>query len=393
MGQSHLLQNYGERNFVITRGLGSWVWDDKGEKYLDCVSGVAVNAFGHAYPPILAAIKGQVDRFLHASNLYLLETQMDLADALCEAMKMDRAFFCNSGTEANEAAIKFARRFCLGQGQGLSQDAKFEIISFTSSFHGRTYGSMAATGQDKIRKGFGPLPEGFRVVPANDVAALNAAIGPQTAAIIFEPIMAEGGIISMSQEMADALKVVQAQGVLLIADEIQTGLCRTGDMLCSWSLGLKPDLVSLAKPLGGGLPLGAVLMSEAISSSIHAGDHGSTFGGNPVACAAGLAVLKALMREGFIAGLRERATVLKEGLEGLIARKAAVGISVGPLVGKGFLTGFHYGGDLGALALACRSQGLLVHRAGQDVVRLLPPLNISLEEIGEVIDRLDRVMI
>jgi acetylornithine/N-succinyldiaminopimelate aminotransferase len=391
MAQTHLLHNYGDRDFTVVRGRGSWVWDERGERYLDCVAGVAVNAFGHQYPPILEAIRGQLDLYSHTSNLYLIPSQMELAEKLCASMGMDKVFFCNSGTEANEGAIKFARRYWLGLTQG--QEQKVEILSFASSFHGRTYAAMAATGQDKIRKGFGPLPEGFRILPVNDVEALKLAIGPQTAAIIFEPILAEGGIIALSKEMVEALNLAQKQNVLLIADEIQTGLGRTGEMLASRSLGLSPDLVTLAKPLGGGLPLGAVLMKDIVAGAIHAGDHGSTFGGNPVACAAGLAVLRELSKEGFLADIRLRANLLRDGLVALIARKTAAGITCGPVLGKGFLTGFRYGGDLGALVLACRNQHLLVHRAGQDVLRLLPPLNISAEEITEAIDRLDRAML
>jgi acetylornithine/N-succinyldiaminopimelate aminotransferase len=389
MDQDNLLHNYGPRDLVIARGQGSWVWDAEGNRYLDCVSGVAVNAFGHLHPPIVTAIREQLERYLHASNLYLMEPQIRLSRALCGAMGLDKAFFCNSGTEANEGAIKFARRHWLEKGR----PGKMEIISFASSFHGRTYASMAATGQDKIRLGFGPLPEGFRILPVNDPAALRAAIGPDTAAILFEPVLAEGGIIPISDETAAAIKEAQAGGVLIIADEIQTGLGRTGDMLASRSLGLEPDLVTLAKPLGGGLPLGAVLMRAEIAASIHVGDHGSTFGGNPVACAAGLAVLAELSKDGFLAGVRERAAGLRKDLESLMARKSAQGVACGPVVGKGFLTGFRYGGDLGALQKACRGNGLLVHRAGQDVVRLLPPLNISREEIRELIDRLDRSMV
>jgi acetylornithine/N-succinyldiaminopimelate aminotransferase len=385
----HLLNNYGPRDLTIARGKGSWVWDAQGNQYLDCVTGVAVNAFGHGYAPVLAAIQGQLERYLHASNLYLMEPQMRLASELCAAMGMDKAFFCNSGTEANEGAIKFARRHSLEKGK----PGKTGILSFTSSFHGRTYASMAATGQDKIRNGFGPLPEGFRVLPVNDPAALRAAVGPDIAAIIFEPIQAEGGIISLSPELAAALKEAQANGALLIADEIQTGLGRTGEMLASRALGLDPDLVTLAKPLGGGLPLGAVLLRAEIAASIHVGDHGSTFGGNPVACAAGSAVLAGLQAPGFLADVRSRAHILHAALNALIQRKAAQGIACGPVVGKGFLTGFRYGGDLGVLQKACRGNGLLVHRAGTDVIRLLPPLNVSEAEIEALIDRLDRSMV
>ncbi len=389
MEQQHLLQNYGPRDLTLVRGSGSWVWDDKGNQYLDCVQGVAVNALGHAHPAVVAAVQAQLGSLMHASNLYLLPTQMKLAEELCGAMGMDAAFFCNSGTEANEGAIKFARRHWQDQGKA----GKLGILSFTHSFHGRTYASMAATGQEKIRKGFGPLPEGFRILPVNDSGALRAAVNEDTAAVIFEPIEAEGGIIPMEPAMAQALKEAQARGVLLIADEVQTGFGRTGEMLAARALGLEPDLITLAKPLGGGLPLGAVLLKKSIADSIHAGDHGSTFGGNPVACAAGLAVLGELRREGFLADARARAAKLRGELEALVTRKAANGAPWGPVVGKGFLTGFRYGGDLGAFQKACREQGLLVHRAGQDVVRLLPALNISHEEIGELIDRLEKAMV
>jgi acetylornithine/N-succinyldiaminopimelate aminotransferase len=385
----NLLNNYGPRDLTIAKGQGSWVWDAEGNKYLDCVTGVAVNAFGHGFAPVLDAVKGQLERYLHASNLYLMEPQVRLAAELCAAMGLDKAFFCNSGTEANEGAIKFARRHWLEKGK----PGKIEILTFTSSFHGRTYGSMAATGQDKIRKGFGPLPEGFRILPVNDPAALLAAAGPDTAAILFEPLLAEGGIISLSPEFAAALKQAQAMGALLIADEIQTGLGRTGDLLASRALGLDPDLVTLAKPLGGGLPLGAVLMRGEIAASIHVGDHGSTFGGNPVACAAGRAVLAELLKPGFLEDVRARAASLRTRLEELIKRKAAQGLDCGPVVGKGFLTGFRLGGDLGAFQKACRAHGLLVHRAGQDVIRLLPPLNIAAAEIDALIDRLERSMV
>jgi acetylornithine/N-succinyldiaminopimelate aminotransferase len=387
--EDYLLHNYGPRDLVVDRAQGSWLWDAQGNRYLDCVTGVAVNALGHRHPAVIAAIQGQLERYVHASNLYLLGPQMELAAALCRAMGFDKAFFCNSGTEANEAALKFARRHWIKQGA----EDKVEIVSLASSFHGRTYGSMAATGQEKIKKGFGPLPAGFTVVSAEDPQALRAAVGPKTAAVIFEPVMAEGGILTLGAETAAALKDAQSRGALLIADEIQTGLGRTGHLLASRGLGLEPDLVTLAKPLGGGLPLGAVLLKDVLAASIAAGDHGSTFGGNPVACAAGLAVLKVLLGDGFLQDVRDRAGLLREALTAMIARKAAQGIFCGPPLGKGFLTGFRYGGDLAGLLAACRGNGLLVHRAGADVLRILPPLNISAGEIGELIDRLDRSMV
>lgn len=393
MESNFLLQNYGERDFKIVKGQGSWVWDEKGDRYLDCVSGIAVNAFGHGYEPVIAAIKSQLDLYLHASNLYLMQPQVELAKVLCETLGFAKAFFCNSGTEANEGAIKIARRYWLSQAGIPGHESKIEIITLASSFHGRTYGSMAATGQAKIRNGFGPLPEGFIHVPVNDVRALKEAVSEKTAAILFEPVLAEGGIISLSPEFVLALNQIQSKGVILIADEIQAGLGRTGAWLASKAMGIIADMVALAKPLGGGLPLGAVLMRENIASAIKAGDHGSTFGGNPVSCAAGLAVMKELAREGFLDDIKTRADLLKSRLEALVEKKSSQGIVCGPILGKGFLIGFRYGGDLTALVTECRVQKLLVHRAGTDVLRLLPPLNISTEEIKELIERLDRAMI
>ena len=390
-----LLGVYGPRDLTIVRGEGSHVWDDAGNRYLDCVSGVAVNALGHGNSAVRDAIIGQVDKFLHASNLYVLPAQRDLAARLAALSGFDAVFFSNSGTESNEGAIKFARRYFDLAGH----PEKHEIISFTGSFHGRTYAAMSATGQDKIRKGFGPLLPGFTIVPANDVAALKAAVGPNTAAILFEPVQAEGGVVNMEQATADALREIQAQGVLLIADEIQTGLWRTGPFLGSDALCLKPDLVSFAKPLGGGLPLGAILVRKVIAEALHAGDHGSTFGGNPVACAAGLAVLDALSAPDFQKDYQERIALLRGELAALIARKQKAGVPVGALRGRGYLIGMQWTGaadsvhgDLPALQKRLRTAGVLVHRAGADVLRLLPPLTFSRADIAELIAALDTAM-
>jgi acetylornithine/succinyldiaminopimelate/putrescine aminotransferase len=255
---------------------------------------------------------------------------------------------------------------------------------------------MAATGQSKIRDGFGPLPAGFVHVPANDVAALKAAVGPNTAAVLYEPIQAEGGVVDMEPAMAAALKEIQAQGVLLIADEIQCGLWRTGTFLGSEALGLAPDLVTLAKPLGGGLPLGAVLVCKPVAESLHAGDHGSTFGGNPVACAAGLAVLAQLSDTAFQKDYQERIALFRDELSALIARKQKAGVKVGNLRGRGFLAGMQWGndsGDVGALQRRLREAGVLAHRAGADVLRLLPPLTFSREDIAELLKAMDAAMV
>ena len=396
MNEVSLLGVYGPRDLTIVRGEGSRVWDDAGNSYLDCVSGVAVNALGHGHAAVLDAIREQAARFLHASNLYVLPSQRDLAARLAELSGFDAVFFSNSGTEANEGAIKFARRFF----DVTARPERFEIISFTGSFHGRTYAAMAATGQDKIRAGFGPLPPGFVIVPANDVAALKAAVGPATAAVLYEPVQAEGGVVNMEPETAAALTELQKQGVLLIADEIQTGLWRTGTFLGSDALGLAPDLVTLAKPLGGGLPLGAVLVRKAVADALRVGDHGSTFGGNPVACAAGLAVLAALSDAAFQKDYRERVALLRGELAALVERKQKAGVPVGALRGRGFLIGMQWTGaagsahgDLAALQKRLRAGGVLAHRAGADVLRLLPPLTFSREDIAEVVAALDESLV
>jgi predicted acetylornithine/succinylornithine family transaminase len=390
-----LLGVYGARDLTLVRGEGSHVWDNAGHRYLDCVSGVAVNALGHGNPAVLAAIREQSEKFLHASNLYVLPSQRDLAERLAEISGFDAVFFSNSGTEANEGAFKFARRFFATTGK----PEKFEIVSFRGSFHGRTYAAMAATGQDKIRDGFGPLPGGFVHVPANDVAALKAAVGPNTAAVLYETVQAEGGVVNLESATADALRDIQADGVLLIADEIQTGLWRTGTFLGSEALGLKPDLVTLAKPLGGGLPLGAVLVRKNIAEALHTGDHGSTFGGNPVACAVGLAVLAALSDENFQKDYQVRIALLRGELDALIARKAKAGVPVGTLRGRGFLIGMRWGGteasgngDLTALQRRLRDSGVLAHRAGADVLRLLPPLTFSRGDVKELMGAMDKVL-
>jgi predicted acetylornithine/succinylornithine family transaminase len=395
--ENSLLGVYGPRDLTLVRGEGSYVWDAEGRRYLDCVSGVAVNALGHGHPAVTAAIVEQAGKFLHASNLYVLPTQRDLAAKLADLSGFPSVFFGNSGTEANEGAFKFTRKYFSAS----ARPDRFEIISFSDSFHGRTYAALTATGQPKMWEGFGPLPHGFLTVPANDVAALKRAVGSNTAAILYEPVQAEGGVVNMEPATAEVLRALQAEGVLLIADEIQTGLWRTGTFLGSEALGLKPDLVTLAKPLGGGLPLGAILLSEKIAAALKAGDHGSTFGGNPVACAAGLAVLGVLADPAFQKDYQDRIALLRDGLEKLLQAKGAAGIQVGALRGRGFLIGFQYkgkasaenqGDGVPALQKRLRDAGVLAHRAGADVLRLLPPLTFSRAEIAELLAALDKAL-
>ncbi|MBF0431892.1 MAG: aspartate aminotransferase family protein [Fibrobacteria bacterium] len=385
----YFIGNYGKRDFSFSHASGSYVWDENEKKYLDCTTGIAVNAFGHCYPPVVEAIKSQCEKYIHGSNLYLMEPQHTLAGLLIENTCFDKAFFCNSGTEAIEAAIKFSRKFHSAAGN----PERVDLITFENSFHGRTYGALAATGQPKLQEGFGPMPKGFRMLPLNDVEALDKAINTTTAAVLVEPVLAEGGVINLTEEFTSALKAVAEKGVLIIADEIQTGLGRTGYLLASESWGVMPDLITLAKPLGGGLPLGAVLLTNKVGKAISKGDHGTTFGGNPVACAAGVAVLKQLLTPGFLVGVQHSADHFRKQLEvwatsgsGSFFKDLEV-----PLLGKGLLIGIRYKGDLDKLLLTCREQGLLAYRAGADVMRFLPPLNISKEEIEEVMTILHEV--
>jgi acetylornithine/N-succinyldiaminopimelate aminotransferase len=401
MDDSALLPVYGARDLIIDHGEGCFLYDSNGRRYLDCVGGVAVNALGHAHPAVVSAIEKQARRFIHASNLYVLPTQVELSTRLRTATGFPKVFFSNSGTEANEGAIKFARRHAEVQAHGHAPRRR--IITFTQSFHGRTYASMTATGQDRIRQGFGPLLEGFTTVPFGDAEALRKAIGAQAesggsdvAAILFEPILAEGGILTHPPEVVAVLRAAQEQGILLIADEIQTGLGRTGTFLaCAW-LGVRPDIVTLAKPLGGGLPLGAILVSDAVAMSLKQGDHGSTFGGNPVACAAGCAVVDVILHHGFLDDMMRRSDILVARLRDVLASKRAAGVPVGEVRGKGFLLGFSYGDPSGAdvapLQLAMREQGVLVYRAGANVVRLLPPLIISEPEINQLLAAFEVVL-
>lgn len=368
----YVLQTYARQPFVAARGEGAWVWDTEGRRYLDCVAGIAVNALGHSDPAVVAAVCEQASRLIHSSNLYHVPGQGRLAQILCEASGLQRAFFCNSGTEANEAAIKFARRYWHANGSAW----RHEIATFEGSFHGRTYGALSATGQDKFQEGFGPMLPGFVRVPFNDAQALIAAVGPHTAAVIIEPILAEGGVLEPDAEFVLCLQDLQRRHkFLLIVDEIQTGLGRGGSLFAHQSLGFSADIVTLAKPLGGGLPLGAVLMSSRVAECLKPGDHGSTFGGNPVAVAAGLVVMERLTTPGFLEQVNQVAAHLRQGLESLVDGKTFLSVR-----GHGMILGLVTPLPPGQIIEAARDRGLLVTRAGADVVRLVPPLVLSREQ-------------
>lgn len=373
---------FAKASLEFTHGEGSYLVAKDGRRYLDFVAGIAVNALGHANEKILAAISEQAAKFVHISNLYVNEPQLRLARLLLAATGFDKVFFCNSGTEANEGAIKFARKFFNRRGEA----DRVHIVTFVNSFHGRTFAALSATGQPALREGFGPMPGEFEHIAWNDVEALTKAVNEKTCAVMLEPLAAEGGVMTLSSEMVEALNALKRKfGFLVIADEVQTGVGRLGTFLGSERYDLEVDLATLAKGVGGGLPLGAVLLRQALADELRPGDHGSTFGGNPVACAAGAAVVSEVLSPGFLAGVNKRSAELKAGLARLSEKYGFLG----ELRGEGLLLGITCEKPVGDLIAAARERGLLVHRAGKNVLRLLPPLNVAASEVAEALGILD----
>ncbi len=369
---------YARQPLVIVRGEGCWVWDDAGRQYLDLVAGIAVNILGHAHPAVADALAEQARTLLTTSNLYYTVPQLELAEALIARSPFDRAFFTNSGTEANEAAIKLARRH--GGGRGA-----FEIVALTNSFHGRTLGSLAATGQPKYQAPFAPLPAGFVHVPINDVEALSAAVSERTAAILLEPIQGESGIHPLTDAyLVAARRAADRIGALLILDEIQTGMGRTGTFFAFESSPIVPDVVTLAKGLGGGVPIGAMLVREP-ASAFQAGDHGTTLGGNALTAAAALATLRVLDREDLMGNARRMGDRFRAGLETLVADGLATEVR-----GRGLMIGVETSAPIArrAMAIARDDHALLVNATGDSTLRIVPPLTISAAEVDEAVDRL-----
>jgi len=379
-----IASTYAKANVDFTHGKGALLFDSKGKKYLDFASGISVNALGHSHPAIKKAIREQSEKFLHISNLFPNLPQIKLAEKMLSLTKFNKAFFCNSGTEANEAAIKFARKYFYSKGE----KERIEIITFVNGFHGRTYGALAATGQEKIKEGFGPMLTGFKHVEWDNVEELQKAVGKHTAAIMLEPIVAEGGVLMPSKKFIDTINKLKKQsGCLVIADEIQVGFGRCGAISCSELFGINADIATWAKALGGGLPLGLTLMKAEIAGCLKPGDHGTTFGGNPVACAAGLAVLEIISKPKFLANVRERSEQLKGGLEAL-AKKYPY---LGKVRGCGLLLGVECEKPVADVLAACRGQGLIILRAGTNVLRFLPPLIVTKAEVKEALKKLDTV--
>jgi acetylornithine/N-succinyldiaminopimelate aminotransferase len=379
---SALLPVY-QRELVMVSGKGARVTDVDGKEYLDFAAGIGVNGLGHGDPKVVAAIRKQAGRLIHVSNLYHTEVVSRLAERLVSLAFPSRVFFCNSGTEAIEAAIKFSRR--IGGPQG-----RTELVAFEGSFHGRTLGALSLTWKAKYREPFGPLLPGVRFCPWNDLSAARAHIGPRTAGVFVEPVQGEGGIQVAPPDFIEGLRdICRDTGALLVADEVQCGLGRTGKLFAYQHTGVRPDILTLAKPLGGGLPLAAVLLREDLATAIQVGDHGSTFGGNPVAAAAALAVLERLTSKGMVAKVEGKGNFLKRGL-GALARKHAGQIR--DIRGVGLMIGVELAGPAEGVVQGLRGRGILATKAGDNVLRLLPPLVIKRREIQQLIDAMDEVL-
>ena len=380
-----VLPTYARADLAFEKGEGSWLTTTDGRRFLDMGSGIAVNALGHANPKLVAALDAQARRVWHVSNLYEIPEQRRLAQKLVDATFADTVFFTNSGAEAMECCIKAARKYWYAKGE----PERNRIIAFEGSFHGRTLATISAAGQEKLVKGFGPLLPGFDHVPFGDIEAVKAAIGPETAAILIEPIQGEGGIRPAEHSYLRAIrKLCDEHGLLLILDEIQCGMGRTGTLFAHEQAGITPDLMGVAKGIGGGFPLGACLATEAAAAGMVAGAHGSTYGGNPLACAVGNAVMDEITAPGFLDEVKRKAVLLRQKLAGLADQHADI---IEGIRGDGLMQGIKLreGTVNGDFVAAARTQGVLTVPAGDNVVRVLPPLNISDEDLAEGIARLD----
>ncbi len=386
-GQTYLYPNYRQPAFVFVRGQGSLLFDVSGKRYLDMYAGIAVSTLGHAHPKLAQAIAEQAGKLLHVSNYFYNEPNVRLAEKLCRLAGMDRVFFCNSGTEAIEATLKLARRHFYAKGQTERQ----RVIAFRNSFHGRTLGALAATGQDKYKDGFGPLP-GVTHVGFGDIEAVRRAMGADVAGILVEPIQGEGGVLPAPSGFLRELRALaDASGALLLADEVQTGIGRTGTFLAFQGEGVQPDVVALAKALGGGVPIGAMLCQKFLEEALPPGSHGSTFGGNPLASAAALAVLEVLENEGLMVQVKQRGEELSALLGALCAKFPKL---VECARGRGLLQALvlREGVDARRILSSLQEGGVLVTVAGGQALRFSPPLVVSKLELEEASTILERAL-
>ena len=380
--QQYVLQTYARPNFVIERGEGCYLYDTSGRRYLDCVAGIAVNALGYGDPDVTSAIREAAGGLIHLSNLYYTQPAGELARMLiASAPGLDRVFFANSGAESIEGALKFSRRYARDRhGEG-----KSTIVAFSGSFHGRTMGAVAITARDKYREPFEPVMQGVRFAEYNDVAAAEAAITPDVCAVVVEPVQGEGGLSVATPEFLQTLRRrCDAVGALLVFDEIQCGVGRTGTLWAHQASGVRPDIMTIAKPLGGGLPVGAILLTQAVAETIHVGDHGTTFGGGPFVLSIAQTVFRKVSDPAFMAHVREVGDYLGESLAEMVASRP----DVLELRGQGLMRGLVIDGPAGVVREAAHEQGLLIATAGDDVLRLVPPLIFERAQVDEAVGKL-----
>lgn len=384
-GQKYVMNTYGRLPLALVKGQGAYVFDADGKEYLDFVAGIAVNSVGHCHPRVVEAVKKQAETLFHCSNLYWIEPQVELAKVLVKNSVFDKVFFCNSGGEANEGAIKLARKYAR---KHWGQD-KYEIITMKQSFHGRTLATLTATGQEKYHKGYEPLPEGFKYAPFNDLEALKQAIGPNTCAIMLEPVQGEGGVVPGEESFIKGVrKLCDEMHLLFIVDEVQCGLGRTGKLFAYQHYDVEPDIMTLAKALGGGAPIGALLAKDEVAEAFQPGDHAATFGGNPLVTAAGVAVLNVILEEDLVRNAEAQGEYLSCKLEGLKSKYKFIK----EVRGKGLIIGMECEISVADIVGACLKEGLLVLSAGPNVLRFLPPLNITFVQVDQAMTILERVL-
>lgn len=385
LSDKNIMETYRRIQIVLVKGSGAKVWDSDGKEYLDFVAGIAVCSLGHSNFKVVEAIKKQVETLTHVSNLFYIEPQIGLARLLVENSFADRVFFCNSGAEANEAAIKLARKYAH---ENMGGD-RYEIITMIDSFHGRTLATITATGQEKFQKGFAPLPAGFKYVPFNDLSALEHAITEKTCGVMLEPIQAEGGIrIPDNNYLRGVRKICNDNDLLLILDEVQVGMGRTGSLFAYENYGVEPDIMTLAKAVGNGFPVGAMLATNKVSAAFVPGSHASTFGGNPLGMAAGLTVMEVLLKEGVLENCKKTGSYLLEKLNGLKNHHSIIK----EVRGKGLIIGMELSIEGEDIVKKCMDKGLLINCTCGNILRFVPPLIITEEDVDMAVNVLDEVM-
>jgi len=384
LSEQYVAHTYARYPVVLVRGKGTRVWDQEGEEYLDFVSGLAVCNLGHCHPRVVKTIQGQAEKLIHVSNFYYIEPQIQLASLLCKHSFADKVFFCNSGAEANEGAFKLARKF----GKEKTGKDRYEIITMEGSFHGRTLATLTATGQEKFHKGYEPLMPGFKYVPFNDIGAVKKAIDPKTCAVMVEPIQGEGGVNCPSEGYLKALReVCDENKLLLMFDEVQVGMGRTGKLFAYEHEGVEPDILTLAKSLAGGVPIGALLIKKEISDGFKPGDHASTFGGNPLASAAGVAALTAILEEGMLENCRKMGDYFLSELDKMKNKFPFIK----EVRGKGLILGMELKMDGSSMVKEMLKKRVLINCTMGNVLRFLPPLIVTKEEIDRVVAALEEV--